>query len=100
MSDFNENSDQPKFPLNTNNTQNNNLQSLDDLIIYNADLMNTNIDISNPNNENNENTLTQNYHSKISEAEPIKKILNKHQLLFRFHYLKIMIHQYFQTKIL
>ncbi len=73
MSDFNENSDQPKFPLNTNNTQNNNLQSLDDLIIYNADLMNTNIDISNPNNESNENTSTQNYHSKMSEAEPLKK---------------------------
>ena len=73
MSDFNENSDQPKFPLNTNNTQNNNLQSLDDLIIYNADLMNTNIDISNPNNESNENTSTQNCHSKMSEAEPLKK---------------------------
>ena len=72
MNDFNENSDQPQFLSNTNNTQNNDLKSIDDLIIYNADLMNTNIDISNPNNENNENTSTQNYHSKISETEPLK----------------------------
>ena len=73
MSDFNKNSDQSQFQFNTNNTQSSNLQSIDDLIMYNSDLMNTNIDISNPNNESNENTSTQNYHSKMSEAEPLKK---------------------------
>ena len=74
MTDFNENNDQPQSPLSDIIKPDNQLQGLDDIITNNAELLDTNIDVS---PRSNDNIINIKEHNKSSENEPLTKKHNE-----------------------